>query len=491
MEIQSKTPPWALWLLGLALLSHLISWFAIGPLQDEAYYWTWTQYPQLSYFDHPPMVAWMMLPFTLLLGDHIWVIRLPMVLAWLAAAWMIYQTARRLYDDPRAGLYALLVWTSLPIVMGGFHVATPDTPLVLFTALTYLLFFQALDLGRDRDWMATGAAAGLALVSKYTAILVPGALFLALLLTRRGRALLATRGPWLAVAALLVMFLPVVVWNAQNHWVSFLFQIHHGVKNLEPDAGALLLAYIVGQLGVALPWTFIAMLVASLRMGSHDKLDSLQGATLRLGFWIPILVFGLAGLTAESGANWTLTAFIPGSVILAATLARWTRDANRRTLVLAFLYLLPVLLLNLFRYPQWMEALDFNPPQRTQLTHSYGWDRVDKTLQGELRKLGERGKSCTVMGMNYQLASELALLLKDAHRVTTPEGSRISQFDYWRLADSDVCLYVEQYDHPDGRTRTRLSLPDGSTWRRVALLENHNPDNTVRWFGFFQPLAQE
>jgi len=492
METQSKAPPWALWLLGLALLSHLISWFAIGPLPDEAYYWTWTQYPQLSYFDHPPMVAWMMLPFTTLLGDDTWVLRLPMVLAWLAAAWLVFATtARQLYSVPRAGLYALLVWTSLPIVMGGFHIATPDTPLVLFTALTYFLFFRALASDRDRDWLGTGAAAGLALLSKYTAILVPGALFLALLLTRRGRALLLTRGPWFAVAAMLVMFLPVVIWNAQNQWVSFLFQIHHGVKNLEPDAGALLLAFIVGQLGVALPWTFIAMVVASLRMGNHDRLDSLQRTTLQIGFWVPILVFGAAGLTAESGANWTLTAFVPGSLLLAASLARWTHSKSGwRTALLALLYLLPLLLLNLFRYPQWMEALDFDPPQRTQLTHSYGWDRVGNVMQGELAKLGAEGRHCTVMGMNYQLAAELALLLKDAHRVTTSKDSRISQFDYWRRPNSDVCLYVEQYDHPESR-RSHLTLSNGEAWQRVTLLENHNPDNTMRWFGFFRPVAHE
>ena len=150
MDLETQPLRWPLWLLGLALLSHLVSWFVIGPLQDEAYYWTWTQHLQLSYFDHPPMVAWMMVPFTALLGDQVWVLRLPMVLAWLVAAGLIHATARRLFASDRAGLYALLIWTSLPIVMGGFHIATPDTPLVLFTALTYFLYFRALNSGRDQ-----------------------------------------------------------------------------------------------------------------------------------------------------------------------------------------------------------------------------------------------------------------------------------------------------------------------------------------------------
>lgn len=486
MSGAAMSPRWPWWLMGLALISHLVSWFAIGPLPDETYYWSWTQYPQLSYFDHPPMVAWMMWPFTALLGDHIWVIRLPMVLAWLAAAWLIYRTARRLYGDERSATYALLVWTSLPIVMGGFHIASPDTPLVLFTALTYLCFLNSLDSGRDRDWLLTGAAAGLALLSKYTAILVPGGLFLALLLTQRGRALLLSRGPWLAVLAMLVMFLPVVIWNADNRWVSFLFQIHHGVKTLQPDAMSLFIAFLVGQLGVAMPWTFIAMLVASLRLSRHGGQDTLKAVTLQTGLWVPLLVFGTAGTTASSGANWTLTAFVPGSLILAATLNRWLRQGSAwRSAILVLLYLFPLTLLNLFRFPQWMEPLHFDPPQRTQLTHTYGWPRVAETLKRELQALDTRGESCTVMGMNYQLASELALILKNAHRVTTRDDSRISQYDLWRRPDPDVCLYVAQYDQRRAPTQTSVELDHGHRFWRVALLENHNPDNTVRWFGFF------
>ncbi|MBD3669206.1 MAG: glycosyltransferase family 39 protein [Gammaproteobacteria bacterium] len=485
---RERTPVWPWWLMALALLTHVVSAFHIGPLADEAYYWTWTQHLQLSYFDHPPMVAWMMWPFTALLGDTLFAIRLPMVLAWFITAAFIYLAAMRFSRNHMAALSSLLIWSSLPIIMGGFHVATPDTPLVMLTAISFYFYLRSLDTGRDSDWMLTGFAAGCALLAKYTAILIPGALFLALLLTRRGRGLLATSGPWLAVLIMLLVFMPVVIWNAQNDWASFLFQFKHGVKELAPAPGELLLAFIIGQLGIVMPWTFLAMALTALPIYKPGT-DPLQRLSLQLGFWIPILVFGIAGLTSPSGANWTLSAFVPGSLLLGHWLANWlVKKAGRwRAAVTMVLFLLPLLLVNIVRFPGWMEKAGFNPAQRTQLTHSYGWEKVGRQLQRELSTYGARAQTCTVLAMNYQLASQIALLLGDSHRVSTDPASRISQYDYWRRDDMDYCLYVEQYDRPD-QTRPQTKQIKGlGEWYRSYLLQIDNPDNTVRWFAFFTP----
>ena len=46
----------------LLLLSALLGVWQVTTLPlfaQEAYYWCYAQHPALSYFDHPPMVAWM------------------------------------------------------------------------------------------------------------------------------------------------------------------------------------------------------------------------------------------------------------------------------------------------------------------------------------------------------------------------------------------------------------------------------------------------
>jgi 4-amino-4-deoxy-L-arabinose transferase-like glycosyltransferase len=42
---------------------------------DEAYYWDWHRFLSFGYFDHPPMIAWLVHVTTLLLGDTYWGIK--------------------------------------------------------------------------------------------------------------------------------------------------------------------------------------------------------------------------------------------------------------------------------------------------------------------------------------------------------------------------------------------------------------------------------
>jgi len=69
---------------------------------------------------------------------------------------------------------------------------------------------------------------GLAMLSKYTAVLPAAAVAGAIVTSRDGRAQLKRPGPWLALVIAAVVFSPVVYWNARHGWASFKFQIHHG-----------------------------------------------------------------------------------------------------------------------------------------------------------------------------------------------------------------------------------------------------------------------
>ena len=73
-------------------------------------------------------------------------------------------------------------------------------------------------------WLGAGVCAGLALLSKYSAVLTIVGAVLYLLSSRAHRHWLATPKPWLAALVALLMFAPVLVWNATHDWVSFAFQ---------------------------------------------------------------------------------------------------------------------------------------------------------------------------------------------------------------------------------------------------------------------------
>ena len=63
--------------------------FALG--NDEVYYWTYSLYPSLSYFDHPPMVAWLIRIFTFnLTFNHELFVRLAAIVAATVNIFIIY-----------------------------------------------------------------------------------------------------------------------------------------------------------------------------------------------------------------------------------------------------------------------------------------------------------------------------------------------------------------------------------------------------------------
>jgi len=494
-------PRWLLWLVAISLLGNFAALFSFGLLPDEAYYWVWSQRLELSYYDHPPLVAWLMWPFTELFGNGAVVVRLQAVLSWLVGAWVGYDLSRRLYGDPRAGALAVLVWSSLPIVQVGFHIATPDSPLIIFSWLVYYFAYLAVAERNPRWWLAVGVAVGLTLLAKYPAVLVLGGLFFTLIFSREGRAELARPWPWLGAGLALLMFTPVVIWNAQHDWISFAFQFSHGVKEkVSGSAFELFMLFLGGQLLVPMPWSFVAMFWASFRPG---QLSSYNHLLLGFGFWTPLVIFGLAGLTSSSGANWPETAYAPGTVLLAGLLWRWLYYdddiLNRgKVALVSVLMLIGVLLVDMLRFPgifSWF-GVENATQQRTQLSQSYGWQPLQRKLQAILPGIEEReGKDCVILVDNHARAGMIAWLLNAPERVMVEQDTRLSQYHLWRDAETkpaNYCLYirVDQGGKESGSVLPeKLQLAEGA-FKRMQIVERGNPDGIVRRFGIYEAVKR-
>src|SRR5207249_9824652 len=68
-------------------------------LPEEAYYWTYAKHPALGYFDHPPMVAWIIAAGTWLLGDTERGVRLVNTLLWVGSCVTLFRTARQWFGE--------------------------------------------------------------------------------------------------------------------------------------------------------------------------------------------------------------------------------------------------------------------------------------------------------------------------------------------------------------------------------------------------------
>src|SRR5579864_4694025 len=192
---------------------------------DEAYYWMWSRHLALGYYDHPPGVALVIRLGTLIAGDTELGVRLVSVLLALPMSFAVYRTATILFGGQRVAATATILLNVTLMAAVGTLIVTPDAPLLV--ASSFVLFFLAkvLETGRGAWWLAVGAAAGVALLSKYTALFFGPAILIWLISVPKLRRWLAS--PWLYLGGIvaLAIFSPVIVWNAEHHWVSFIKQI--------------------------------------------------------------------------------------------------------------------------------------------------------------------------------------------------------------------------------------------------------------------------
>ncbi|WP_291561183.1 glycosyltransferase family 39 protein [Bradyrhizobium sp.] len=200
---------------------------------DEAYYWTWSKESVLSFLDHPPMIAWFIRFGTAIFGDTNFGVRFAGVLAMGVMQLLIADIVRRVTHDCRAVVIAVLMPEAALYYGLLMAKVSPDVALIPFATAMVWALVRLTESDDGRWWLAAGAFAGLALLSKFTAgLLLPAVAAFMLVPRWRGR-WLRSPYPWLAALIALVLFLPVLVWNMQHDWASFRFQLVRAIATHE------------------------------------------------------------------------------------------------------------------------------------------------------------------------------------------------------------------------------------------------------------------
>ncbi len=168
--------------------------------EDEAYYWSWSEHLAAGYYDHPPMIAYWIRAGTSIFGQTEFGVRFAGLLSAMAGSYLLYRTSLSLFRDRNAA-WLCVIWLNATLLCNAAAiVATPDTPLALFTALALFALAKLSETGRGAWWYAIGAALGLAFMSKYTAALLLPCLFLWMLAPEEGRRWFRRPEPYLGAA---------------------------------------------------------------------------------------------------------------------------------------------------------------------------------------------------------------------------------------------------------------------------------------------------
>ena len=323
----SRSVKWAA--VGLAALTLVrLCVASIAPLApDEAYYWVWSRALAAGYLDHPPMVALWIRAGTTLAGASVIGIRLLGPFAAAIGSLLVYDTAECLFPGRSAGLVAAALLNATLVLGVGAVIMTPDTPLLLFWTATLWTGARLASGGTPAWWLVAGMFSGLALASKYTGAFLPIGLGLFALVTKP-RALQRPE-PWVGGLIAGVLFLPVVLWNAQHDWAGFLRQGGR-VGDWRPERAAQFLGELIGgQIGLATPGVFV-LLMAGIVVAIRKTVRTRDPAwTLLAAMSVPpILVFVQHAVGDRVEGNWPAIVY-PAAAVAAAGLAapkwrRWT-----------------------------------------------------------------------------------------------------------------------------------------------------------------------
>jgi 4-amino-4-deoxy-L-arabinose transferase-like glycosyltransferase len=460
------------WLSGLAVLTLARLWLAaVMPLApDEAYYWIWSRALAPGYLDHPPMVAIWIRAGTGLLGATPLGVRLLGPLSAALGSLLLADAANRLFPGRSAGVTAAVLLNGTLLFTAGSIIMTPDTPLLFFWTLTLWAAARLASGGGDRWWLLAGAASGLAMVSKYTGAFLP--IGLGLYLLRVSPRALRRPWPWIGVLIAAILFLPVLFWNADHHWVGLLRQGGR-VGDWRPERALRFLGELfLGQIGLATPGIFV--------LGCAGGVTAVRGAwktadpawTLLAALSLPpAIVFLQHALGDRVQGNWPAILY-PAAMAAAAGLSTpaWRRMIGPSA---AFGFVLSALVC-LHAGTGLPRGFTTVGPVALQMG---GWDGLARDLERARTNAGAVG----VAAEPYGLAAELAWSGTAATPVMGP-GTRWALLPLPRMAPDETPILLM-------RPARYGEHPDPALWRDVepaGEIARRSGDDVIERYALFR-----
>lgn len=448
-------------LLAAPLLFVLVRfWYA--PLTelsgDEAYYWTWSRNLAMGYLDHAPMVAWLIHLSTAILGTSELAVRAPGILLTALAILAVVPAMRLAGASIRATIALQFTFILFPITQLTGAVMTPDTPALCFFAISIPLAMLALkNPDKIAIWLILGVACGLAMLSKYTALLPISGMLLAILICRPNRPTLL--GVLLTTLTATFVLTPLFYWNYTHNWASFRFQLGHGTGSDGNSTWLNLADYLGVQFLIAIPPLMILMLLCVYRSLRNFRTADPRQVMLALAGILPLAVFAVSSLRHKVQGNWPALGYTPLLILVALQLDNTTRQYRQLFFSGTFVAAIATLILHL------PPALIARVAHHTPVANVGGWSEFIAQCH---RFAAGRPIYCT----RYQDASLFAFYLPGHPFVPVVHEStdRPSQFDLWPLPplapDQPILLIT------DGSTTAPLIY---SGWQCLQL----RPENTT------------
>lgn len=385
------------------LVLHLLTAIALPLFDDETYYTLWARWPALGYYDHPPMIAYIIHLGVQVFGENSFGVRIIGILGMAISSLLVGDTSRRLGGTPTEAALATLLYNIgfLALAIGAF--ATPDSPSTLFwlaglwAAIVAVQSEHAQQRKRLAWWIFAGLLIGLGGVSKFTNVFLAFGLLGWLMASPQGRRQLASPMPYIAILAALLPLMPYAFWNAQNDWLGFERQ------SARLAQGGFRMDSFMGYFAA-----FIILPTPLVTWFALRGIPALKASEKSLLLWsmAPLLVYFTYHATHDQvQANWLIP--VQGSLAILAACALmqakratlWTRITTISGAVLSFGLL--ALILN----PWAPIGTADTPPNQGR-----GWDQTRADIQALIDETGAQWIATT----DYARTGMFAVQFPDA-----------------------------------------------------------------------------
>jgi 4-amino-4-deoxy-L-arabinose transferase-like glycosyltransferase len=418
---------------------------------DEAYYWEFARRPALSYFDHPPMVGYLIALARFVFGDTVLAVRLPALIGFSLLLRVLFTLGRRIGGNSFVGFLTAVLLQIHPAGTALGFIMTPDVPLAVAWGVGIVAFLNAIEHDRWRWWVLLGFSLAFGAMSKYNMIFFCPGVAVVILGWRDLRARLGSGRFWSMILLAALGALPVVLWNADHDWISLRFQFRHGFRPSDRSAVSSIGEFLGGQLGTLGPVLFPLIwyvTIQSLIQGWRQN-DRPRFALAILA--LPTMVFFLKrGFQSKVEANWPQIAYLSVMPLV----AHWLAGGNfrRRLAVVCFPSLILMALAVFQAFTLYLPL-----PGRSDVSmRLHGWEAL-----GEVIRLADEktGKQLLFVGQGVPFTGLVAFYGQlPPDRITTIHGMGNWRF-WWKdslLPIGADIVYVDEGKHSEAPNVARF-----------------------------------
>jgi len=406
---------------------------------DEAYYWMFSRYPAWGYYDHPPMIAMLIGAGYLIFSNELGV-RLFVVLSQIVTLLIVWQM---LGDEKKQSLrnvlLIILIISVLPVLNIYGFLATPDPPLLLFTALFLFIYKRFL---KDESWLNTmllGIIMAGLMYSKYH-----GAIMLLLIILSNLKLLKKIKF-YIASLFAILLFLPHIFWQITNNFPSIQYHLADRVSGFDPSN---IVEYILNQLLIHNPLLLPLFLFIIYKTRKDDIFE--KGLKYIItGFFVFFLA---ASFRYHIEPQWTALITIPMLILVLNSGFIYTKNKYVKTV---FFILIPV-----FLFARSALMIDFLPVSflKKEFHRHRKWSAEIEDLAGNRP---------VVFTNSYQDPSVYAFYTGQFAHSLNNKDYRKTQYDIWPFEEQvhgKEVLYVPHWLNDYYKERLSVHvMPDGDT----------------------------